>query len=677
MLQFLHGWLWLFGAAAALPIVLHLLSRQRLRKVPFSSLMLISRLEKSQMRRLRLRQLLLLILRTLAILFLVAAFTRPLIHGEQSGVLGGEETAAVIVVDRSASMSALGDAGRRSDLARAFSHQIVGALARGDRLALMPDTGGTGEVHFLHTPEAWGAALDSALASDGRARLGAAVEAAYRVLDTVAAGSKELYVVTDGQASSWQVVPTRRPEGVRTYLAAVEDKMQPDRGLRRLDFGASLWVAHAPLEVSVLVSNHGADVRDLPVSLFLDGGRVAQAAVSVADGDSVTVPLSVSDLAPGWHYGRVEISADAWPADNRLFFALDAAPSLPVLVVGDNREVVRPVAAALRPKPETRTPFAPEVVSPAALADAVDPKFGLVVLAGVNSLPKSAWDRLLGYVQNGGGLWVLMDPDNDAANYDANLLKPLWNTSLKARVLARPGGSFITLTRPLRHAMFSYLEHAQEYPEIRFGGSAKLGPVDRDAVLQRFSDGSAAVIEAVHGAGRVVLFTGYAGPQQSDLVYHPLFVPQVQATATYLARRGSVGTRAFVDVGTRPDGPADATGNWSWVTPDADTLLLPGGPLLLPAMTNAGIYRLLRDGGVAAYYAANIDSAEFDLAPVDDWDEIWGEIPYARLDGGSSVAAQITEARVGIDLWRPALIFALLLLIAEMAVAWPRPSERT
>lgn len=676
MLQFLQGWLWAFGIAAAIPIVLHLLSRQRLRKIPFSSLMLIARLEKSQMRRLRMRQLLLLILRTLAILALVFAFTRPLIKSESTGVLGDQETAAVLVLDQSASMSALGESGRRMDAARGVARGIMESFRPGDRVAFIADTGQTAPAHFLQSQTDWSAALDSAGAADGRAELGAAVETGLRLLDTLKSAAKELYVITDGQQSSWQSLPEAVAPGTRVYLAVVHDPMQPNRSLKRIDFGASLWVAHSPMEVDVTVANSGADVRDLPVSLFLDGNRVAQESVSIADGDSALVTLGVSSLAPGWHYGRVEISSDAWPEDNALYFALEAAPSLPVLVVGDNREVVRPVMAALRPRPETRTPFAPEAVSTGALSSEIDPRFGLVVLAGVNALPQGAWARVLRYVEHGGGLWVLLDPGNDAANYNQYLLDPLWHTDIKARVMAIKGGSFVTLQRPVRHPIFSYLEGAPEYPEIRFGGGAKLGPVDRDAVLQRFSDGSPAVLEAQHGDGRVIMFTGYADPQQSDFVYHPLFVPEVQATATYLARHGTVGVRAYYDVGDHPEGLAAAAGKWSWTTPAGDTVMLPAGSMDLPVMREAGVYRLLRDGRPVRYYAANVDSTEFDLAPVEDWADVWGQTPFEMLAADGSLSDQIHEARVGIDLWRPALVLALLLLLAEMLVAWPRPSER-
>lgn len=675
MLQFLQGWLWAFAAVAALPILLHLLSRQRLKKIPFASLMLIARLEKSQMRRLRLRQLLLLILRTLAVLALVFAFTRPLIREQHTDLLGSTQTAAVLIIDQSASMSALGAAGRRIDAAHTVANHIVESFRPGDRVALIPDTGAVAGVGFLYGQKEWSDLVDKAAPTSGRADLGAAVDAALSTLDTIAVGSREVYLITDAQGTSWRELPAHEPGDTRIYVVPTAGELQPNRTLRNLDFGPSLWVAHAPLEADVTVANLGPEVRDLPVSLFLDGRRLAQESVTILNGDSARVSLSVQDLGPGWHYGRLEISADAWPADNALYFALEAAASMPVLVVGDHSELLRPVTAALRPKPDTRTPFAPEVVGTASLAAEIDPRFGLVVLAGVDALAPGAWERLLRYVRSGGGLWVLLDPDNDPANYNSNFLGPVFGTDLLARVLGRADGSFLTLERPARHPLFSYLESAADFPEIRFGGSAALGPVNPTGVRQRFSDGSPALLEARLDRGRVVLQTGYANPLQSDLVYHPLFVPMTQATAAYLARRGAVGMQAYLQVGERPAGLPTAEGTWRWVTPSGDTLALPGGPLQLPVLNEAGTYALLRDGIPYSYFAANIDPAELDLTPVSDWTQLLAGTPHTLLAPDGDIAGAINEARVGIDLWYPAVILVLLLLLAEMALAWPRPSE--
>jgi hypothetical protein len=98
----------LFGLlAAALPILLHLLNLRKLRTVEFSTLAFLKELQKTRIRRLKLRQILLLILRTLLILLIVIAFSRPTLRGTLIGNLGTHaRTSAVFIIDDSYSMTA-------------------------------------------------------------------------------------------------------------------------------------------------------------------------------------------------------------------------------------------------------------------------------------------------------------------------------------------------------------------------------------------------------------------------------------------------------------------------------------------------------------------------------------------------------------------------------------------
>ena len=72
----------LFGMlAAGIPLVLHLLNLRKLRTVEFSTLRFLEELQQTRVRNLKLQQILLLILRTLIIVFAVLAFARPTIPG--------------------------------------------------------------------------------------------------------------------------------------------------------------------------------------------------------------------------------------------------------------------------------------------------------------------------------------------------------------------------------------------------------------------------------------------------------------------------------------------------------------------------------------------------------------------------------------------------------------------
>src|ERR1700704_3583269 len=91
-------------AAIAVPVIIHLINRERKVVVEFPSLMFLQRIPYRSVRRQKIRHLLLLILRCLALALLVAAFARPFFDRKHptASTTGAREV--VILLDRSASM---------------------------------------------------------------------------------------------------------------------------------------------------------------------------------------------------------------------------------------------------------------------------------------------------------------------------------------------------------------------------------------------------------------------------------------------------------------------------------------------------------------------------------------------------------------------------------------------
>jgi len=93
--------------ATAIPILIHLISQRNTKEVEFSSLVFIKELEHETLRNVNLRQWLLILIRTLIILFLVLAFARPVRQGIIPSWIAGEQQSRVVcLVDNSASMAA-------------------------------------------------------------------------------------------------------------------------------------------------------------------------------------------------------------------------------------------------------------------------------------------------------------------------------------------------------------------------------------------------------------------------------------------------------------------------------------------------------------------------------------------------------------------------------------------
>src|SRR5678815_5141893 len=87
---------------AAVPIVIHLLNRRRFKRVPWAAMEFLLAAMKRNRKRLRMEQWLVLLLRTLAVVFLALLVARPQRAG---GALLGSRTHHVVVFDDTASMS--------------------------------------------------------------------------------------------------------------------------------------------------------------------------------------------------------------------------------------------------------------------------------------------------------------------------------------------------------------------------------------------------------------------------------------------------------------------------------------------------------------------------------------------------------------------------------------------
>src|SRR4249920_802699 len=117
--------------AAAVPIIIHLLNRRRVKRVKFSSLEFLDEVNKQRMRRINLQRILILILRTLAILALVFAFARPTLR---SGLLfaGSVPKNVVVCLDASFSMGVAMESGIAFDAAKKIANDVVDEAGSSD-----------------------------------------------------------------------------------------------------------------------------------------------------------------------------------------------------------------------------------------------------------------------------------------------------------------------------------------------------------------------------------------------------------------------------------------------------------------------------------------------------------------------------------------------------------------
>src|SRR5712664_2922794 len=125
-------------AAAAIPVILHLLNLRKLRTIEFSTLTFLKELQQTKIRRLKLRQLLLLIIRTLLVMLIVLAFARPALRGSFLGGLGSQAHSTIVLIfDDSFSMMTADEHGELFKQAKEAAGRFVDLLKTGDEAFLI------------------------------------------------------------------------------------------------------------------------------------------------------------------------------------------------------------------------------------------------------------------------------------------------------------------------------------------------------------------------------------------------------------------------------------------------------------------------------------------------------------------------------------------------------------
>jgi len=302
---FLHPLALVGLAAAAIPALLHLLERRVPPEADFPPLRYLSEAERQNARRLKLRHLLLLILRTALIVLIVLAAARPLFPTQASGGSLHEPTAVAVILDNSVSSGLVVDGRPALERLKAMARGSLARATASDRLWLVLADG----VARAGTPDVLLATVDSAGVSARRLDLTAAVRAATRLVDAEPLPAREVHVVSDLQRTALGPGRAGVLRGVRVLALAPPSRAPANRGVgaaRVTDGAAAVDIVGTP----------GAGAGGAaPVTLRIHGREVGRALVAPGSTASITLP----PLGPGWWVGEAVLDADELRADDRRF----------------------------------------------------------------------------------------------------------------------------------------------------------------------------------------------------------------------------------------------------------------------------------------------------------------------------------------------------------------------
>ncbi len=709
---FASPWMLLWGGAALIPILVHLLSRRRYDEVPWAAMEFLLAAIRKHARRWRMEQLLLLAVRAAILLLLAVAWADPrwpLLRSVagQGGAVG--DTHVVIVIDASYSMDYRPAESTRFDTAKRLAADLVRDGLQGDGFSLIllatPPRVVIGDPAFDRDDLA--GEIAELQRTDGGADLAATLAQIEHAIDLAAQREPRLRrrrvcFFTDLGRTTWSSVAQRATQAIIARLAAKADLQLVDVGqpggqnvaVTRVSVADGVVTVGHPTRIDIEMENFGSeDRRQHSVEVRVGGQQVAQERLDIAAGGRGTVAVVHDFQLPGEQIVEVHSGPDPLEVDNHRWLSLSVRPAMEVLCVEGKSGAARNVVLALEPGAIGQARVRPSVQSEIALLEEDLTRYDCIFLCNVGRFGRDEAQQLRRFLEQGGGLVICLGDQVQPANYNSVLGAD--NGGL--RILPAQLGDPV----PLGAYSFDPLEY--RHPIVApFRGHERSGllttpiwkyvplaPAADSGVRKAlaFENGDPAVLESAYGRGHVILlatdasdssFDGTTSPPTpwSALVAWPSFPPLVQqmlkAAVRGRTQLGNVTVGSALQ-GSVPPGLADA----SVVVTDPR-----GRSQRVPAEINgsdshwtytdtarSGVYTAAIGGapGVVQRYAVNLDTQESQLERIDP-EQL--PAPFGRGRADAAPVGARAEAAAPSFVFRYVLAAVLGLLLCETFLAW-------
>ena len=655
--------LFLWGLLAlAIPIAVHLFQFRRYKKVYFSNVDRLTALQTESRRRSNLRRWLVLLMRCLAIIFLVLAFAQPTLPGKGQTLHSGA-TVVSVYIDNSFSMENSGSDGSQLEAAKQKAREIVAAYRPGDRYQLLSNTMSGDEFRWLSREEFLNAVDELAIGPASRT-LNEVVQRQSDFLKQTGAANRHAYLVSDFQRSVVNLSELAADSVALFTLVPLEGVSTDNLYIDTLRLDAPAYFVGGSVTAEATVVNGGSsDVEKLPVKLIVNGRERALATLDIPAGGSAKAALHFTIDSAGWLDGRVELTDYPITFDDRYYFTLLAGERINMLEVdgapNENLSKLFSHDSAISYQQQS------------SLTVNLSP-LNIIVLNEMKDLPSGQSQALVSWVEQGGTLTVIPPADGKVEHLNtllAQLQAPRFDRWLKRPVKA----SSVDFKSSLYRGVFNGTSDEMEMPTVQ--GHYTLS--DQGAVRQTIIslvDGTSLLSATPYGEGHLYLFTTPLTAEWTNLVSQALFVPTLYNMALYsrpqpatshtLGDRNPIFLQGSYDPAATPP-ELQALNAELRIFPDLRRFGSRSALMLHGELTGDGLC-LLGESEHLAFNYPRLES-QLDFLSRGEIEEMIEDIPNVSLvrNAAKPLDQEIRARESGTPLWRWCVVLALLALAGE------------
>ncbi len=692
MLTFLHSFFAWALLAAAIPLLIHLLTRKKLKTVQFSTLQFLKRLQKAKIRQVRLKQILLLLLRTLIILCIALAFMRPTLKTENYNLGKKAKSTTVFILDNSLSMAATYQGESLLAQAKSIAMQLISFLEPGDDIAVV-EMATTARVLLAtnHQPATTRieTAIKQIVQTDGESRLLSALQLAENFIDEKKNLNSNVFIFSDRKFAGFSLDSSLLKNVQLIFFDVSKEKMH-NLSVAELNLENNIFAAGHVVEVQARILNTGDfDEKNRIVTLSVNEKRVAQTAVSLKVGREKRVQFKFVPPTAGLFKLQAIAENDQLKQDNSVYNLFSIFSEIDVLLLTRDKKESRFIRHALANSGNKNqfkiTEMQPDQFIVANLAGQ-----DVMISCNVPAFDAAGMQKIEAFVRRGGGFLLFLGNDVDLRNYQRTIFSRLHLGSVIETIGNADGNSGslrlgdIEFENALFTGIFKAQKNARQIDSPVFRFAPLLRPHADSRVLIKYSNGSPLLLQNTRFPGVVFACLTAGDDAWSDFAYKALFAPLIDRMMR-LAAQHSQNEFAKISVGTSAEALIDRRKSTAFTAKNPRGIKMYLKPavekgkykLVIRETSVAGFYQLFENESVRFTWAANYNIEEM-LQPQMAKTALENAIPEANIefiDADQNSIEVIQRARDGVEIWSFFLALALAGLLIEMLVYRARPAE--
>ncbi len=669
-MQFLYPTFLFALAALAIPIILHLFYFRRFKKVYFTNVRFLREVKEETSARSKLRNLLVLLMRLLAVAFLVLAFAQPFIP-QDAEVKQGRKAISVFV-DNSFSMTALSQEAPLVERAKQRAREIVDAYGVEDEFQILTNDFEGRHQRLVSKEDALGL-IDEIEISPATRNLSTVLTRQRQALNTGQADVQTAYVISDFQKNIVDL------EGFQD--TTLEVSLVPLQAVQERNVAIDSAWFEAPVQMlnqtnSLLVSlrNYSDEnVDNVRMSIRYEGQTKPVGTLAIPARSTVVDTVPITILRTGWHDAELMITDYPVQFDDQYYFSFRVAEVIRVLIINEGTQN-RYLEAAFAGIPN----FEAVGQSRQNLDYGNFGSYQMIVLNDLESVSSGLSSDLNEYVNSGGNVLVFPGRNADLPSY-TNFLNRFPANEYAAFELQEREVGTVNTEEFVFNDVFENRSANLRLPATTGNFRFNRTNASREEQLLTYRDGGAFLSKFGIGQGNLYVCAAPLTESFNNLAQSgEIFIPMLYKMAISSSRSQRIAYTIGRDEVIEADHVVNSTdivyklrGNAGEFIPEQRII---GSKAFLGIgnqVPEAGFYDLfLTQDTVLAEYAFNYDRKEsaLEYIPANELaNQISNEnINVINVTEEAVLTARIEERSQGIVLWRWCLILALAFLAAEV-----------